>query len=95
MRTERTSEQQVEKVEEAIQNYEGKKAGAKTKAEDFEAISKASSIKGGTMALAVSFFSVAIAMTSMCLVTKKKPLWILAIVLAAFSVLEMVRAWTS
>jgi len=45
------------------------------------------------MGLAISFFSVSIAMASICLVTKKKPLWFLAIAFAAVAVAEMVTVW--
>ncbi len=49
--------------------------------------------KGGGMGLAVSLFSVAIAMSSICLVTKKKPLWFLSVLLALIAIGEMARVW--
>jgi Domain of unknown function (DUF4337) len=36
---------------------------------------------------------VSIAMASICTVTKRKPLWFIAIALAAVGVFEMVTAW--
>ena len=51
--------------------------------------------KGGKMGLAISFFSVAVALASICLVTKKKPLWFAAMILAGIAVAEMVLAWTA
>ena len=51
--------------------------------------------KGGRMGLAISFFSVAVALASICLVTKKKPLWFAALVLAGIAIAEMVLAWTA
>jgi hypothetical protein len=52
-----------------------------------------SSKLGSEMGLAVSLFSVAIAMTSICLVTKKKPLWFIAMTLAALAIGKMVAVW--
>jgi hypothetical protein len=83
----------LEQVQRDIPRYDKEKADIKAEAEGFEAASKTAGAKGGRMATAASLFSVSIAMASMCLVTKKKPLWILAIVMAALSVGEMVWAW--
>jgi hypothetical protein len=47
------------------------------------------------MGLAISFFSVAVALASICLVTKKKPLWFAALMLAGVAITEMVLAWTA
>src|ERR1043166_1870010 len=52
-----------------------------------------SSKLGSEMGLAVSLFSVALAMTSICLVTKKKPLWFIAMTLAALAIGKMVAVW--
>ncbi len=83
----------LQQVEKEIPRYDGDKAQAKTEAEDFEAAGKAAGVKGGKMGMAVSLLSVSIAMASMCLVTKKRPLWLLAILLAAVGVGEMAWAW--
>jgi hypothetical protein len=37
---------------------------------------------------------VAIATASICLVTKRKPLWFLSMILAVVAVVQMVLAWT-
>lgn len=49
--------------------------------------------KGGTMSTAVTFYSVTIAMTSICLVTKKKPLWFIGMGLGIIGTYEMIMAW--
>lgn len=82
------------KFEDAVARYNAEKAEIKTKAEKFEADRDDASRRGGKMGLAVSLFSVAIAMASICTVTKKKPLWFIAIGLATFAAYEMVLAWT-
>jgi hypothetical protein len=83
-----------------IKRYEGEKADIKTKAESFEKnrdearmAAGVASAKGGDMGLAVSIFSVAIAAASICLVTKKKPLWFLAVLLALAAIGEMASVW--
>ena len=48
--------------------------------------------KGGKMGLAISFFSVAVALASICTVTKKKPLWFVALIFAGVAISEMVMA---
>ena len=45
------------------------------------------------MGLAISFFSVAIATASICTVTKKKPLWFVAMILSVVAAAQMVLAW--
>jgi hypothetical protein len=77
-----------------IPRYDGDKDKLTNEAAMLEAASKAAAAKGGRMGMAVSFFAVAIAMASTCLLTKKKPLWLLAIVLAAVGVAEMIISWT-
>ena len=51
------------------------------------------SIKSGGMGLAVAIFQISIAMGSICLVTKKKPLWYLCLALAAVATAEMISVW--
>ena len=46
------------------------------------------------MGLAISCFSVAIATASICTVTKKKPLWFVAMILSVVAAVQMVLAWT-
>jgi hypothetical protein len=48
---------------------------------------------GGAMGTAVSVFQIAIALGSISLVTKKKPLWYLALTFAALATLQMIHVW--
>jgi len=52
-----------------------------------------SSQHGGAMGTAVSVFQIAIALGSISLVTKKKPLWYLALAFAALATLRMIHVW--
>lgn len=54
-----------------VAKYEKDKLDIKTKAEGLEKIRDDSSARGGKMGLAVSMFSVSIAMASICMVTRK------------------------
>jgi hypothetical protein len=79
----------------AVAKYESDKAAAKAKAEDFEKARDTASKLGGKTGMAVSFFSVAIAMASICTVTKKKPLWFIAMLLAGLGLIQMIIVWMS
>ncbi|HWD18028.1 MAG TPA: DUF4337 domain-containing protein [Verrucomicrobiae bacterium] len=79
--------------EDKVAEYEKKKKDWSDKAHALEATRDESSRKGGYMGTGISFFAIAIAMASTCMVTKKKPLWFLSIVLAAGGVGEMIMAW--
>ena len=50
---------------------------------------------GGFMGSAISIFQIAIAVGSICLVTKKKPLWYLSLALAGAATFRMIQAWIS
>jgi hypothetical protein len=52
-----------------------------------------SSARGANMGLAVSVFQIAIAIGSICLVTKRKPLWFVSLALAALATAKMVVVW--
>ena len=82
------------KFDDAVARYNTEKSEIKAKAEALEKERDDAGLRGGKMGLAVSIFSVAIAMASICTVTKKKPLWFIAIGLAGFAAYEMVLAWT-
>lgn len=81
------------KFEDRIAQYDSEKATIKAKAEALEKARDEASIKGHHMSLAVSLFSVAIAIASICLVTKKKPLWFISMGLAAFGLYKMFLGW--
>lgn len=90
----------IKNYETEAAKYKQEQEEIKAKATKFEkqrdadrAAADVASGKGGKMGLAVSFFSVSIAMASICMVTKRKPLWFLSMVLAAVGVYEMVAAW--
>ena len=82
------------KFDDAVARYNTEKSEIKAKAEALEKERDDAGLRGGKLGLAVSIFSVAIAMASICTVTKKKPLWFIAIGLAGFAAYEMVLAWT-
>ena len=92
----------IKAYEGQIAKYQGEQKDIEAQAHDLEAkrdgarkAATTASGKGGKMGLAISFFSVAVALASICLVTKKKPLWFAALVLAGLAIAEMVLAWTA
>jgi len=50
---------------------------------------------GGGMGMAVAIFQIAIALGSICLVTKKQSLWYVSLALAAGGAFKMVQVWLS
>jgi hypothetical protein len=70
-----------------IAGYEKKKAEIKAQAEKLEQTRDEASHMGGRLGPAVSCFTISIAIASICLVTKKKPLWILSMLLAGVGLL--------
>ncbi len=84
----------MKKLSEDLARYEKEKADIKAKAEALEKDRDNASRRGGKMASAVSCFTVAIATASICMVTKKKPLWFVAMLLSVVAVVQMVLAWT-
>jgi hypothetical protein len=75
-----------------ISEYDARKAAIKEVAEKFESKREIASRIGGKLGLAISCFSVAIATASLCLLTKKKPLWICSMLFAAVGIAEMIAA---
>jgi len=75
--------------EERVARYEKEKAEIKGQAEALEKTRDLASKKGGYLGQAVSFFSVSIAIASICMVTKKKPLWFISMIIAFLGCLEM------
>lgn len=70
-----------------IAGYEKKKADIKAQAEKLEKTRDEASHMGSRMGPSVSCFTIAIAIGSICLVTKKKPLWIVSLILSAVGIL--------
>jgi hypothetical protein len=75
-----------------IADYEARKLKIKEDAERLELRRDVASKIGGRLGLAISCFSVAIATASLCLLTKKKPLWFCSMVFAAVGIAEMIVA---
>ena len=51
--------------------------------------------RGGGMGMAVAVFQIAIALGSICLVTKKRPLWYFAMFLSFLATAKMIQVWLS
>jgi hypothetical protein len=90
----------VKAIEDRIARYEKEKGEIKATAEALEqkrdkarVLATAASEKGSSMSLCVAILTIAIAMASICLVTKKKPLWLISIGLASVAVSMMVYTW--
>lgn len=81
------------RLDEAIARYDREKAEIKGKAEALEHVRDDAAARGAKMGWAVSLFSVAIATASICTVTKKKPLWFVAMSVAALATVQMAWAW--
>lgn len=92
----------VEAATAKIARYDKEKAEIMTKArsmeqsrDDARKAADEASARGGNMSLAVSVFQIAIAIGSICLVTKKKPLWFVSLALAVLATAKMVFVWLS
>lgn len=90
----------IEDYKSKVTTYRKEQEDIKAKANEFEAKRDAAranatlaSGKGGKMGLAISLFSVAVAIASICMVTKKKPLWFVALFLSGIAATEMIMAW--
>jgi hypothetical protein len=77
-----------------IAKYEARKVEIKKEAERLESRRDIASQIGGKLGLALSFFSVSIATASLCLLTKRKPLWFCSMIFAAFGIVQMIAART-
>ena len=84
----------IKKPSAELARYDKEKAEIKASAEGLEKARDQANRRNGRMGLAISYFTVAIATASICLVMKRKPLWFLAMVLAVVAVVQMVLAWT-
>jgi hypothetical protein len=92
--------QGIEAFNAKIAKYDEEKADIKKKAEKLEqdrdaarAAATNASEHGSGMGMAVAIFQISIALGSICLVTKKRPLWYLSIVLALVAVGKMIEVW--
>ncbi len=90
----------IEDYREKVATYKKEQKDIEARAHEFEEkrddarrVAGVASGKGGKMGLAISSFSVAVALASICMVTKRKPLWFVALVFAGVAIGEMVMAW--
>jgi hypothetical protein len=82
----------MKKLREDATRYDKEKAEIKLKAEELEKTRDDASRRSGRLGMAISCFTVGIATASICLVTKRKPLWFLALLLSAIAVGQMISA---
>jgi hypothetical protein len=94
------SEKQAAWIGDKIARYEADKqqikgeAGAlEQKRDETRTAATEASRKGADMGMAISIFQISIAMGSICLVAKKKPLWYFSLLLAVIAVIDAVRVW--
>jgi heme/copper-type cytochrome/quinol oxidase subunit 4 len=76
-----------------ISRYDTESADIKIKAEALEKQRDDAKRHGSKMGAAVSSFTLAIAVASLCLVTKKKQLWYLSLFIASIAIIQMISAW--
>jgi len=90
----KTYETQIAKYNGDQKDIEKDAKAFEAKRDEDRAAAQIASKKGGKMGLAISSFSVAVALASICMVTKKKPLWFVALIFAGIAIAEMIMAWT-
>ncbi len=94
--------QSPENFKAKVAKYEKEKAEVKKEAERLEALrdearvaATEASSHGSGMGTAIAVFQIAIAMGSICLVTKKRSLWYLSVALAVAATAMMVHVWAT
>lgn len=92
----------IEAASAKIARYDKEKAEIMVKAKALEQLrdnarkaADNASYRGGGMGLAISIYQISIAIGSICLVTKKKPLWFVSLALAAVATVKMAVVWLS
>ena len=87
----------VAKMKAKVEKYEKDKADITATAKKFEAARDAarnsatvSAEHSKQMGLAITLFQIAIALGAMCLIVKKKPLWIVSTILGALAATQMI-----
>jgi hypothetical protein len=83
-----TYNQEKDEITQAAKAFEKKRDDAREAA-------RIASEHGAGMNLAISLFSIAIAMASICAVTKKKPLWFLSMALAILAIAQVITVWAT
>ena len=88
----------VAKMKAKVDKYEKDKADITATAKKFEAAREAarqsatvSAEHSKQMGLAITLFQIAIALGAMCLIVKKKPLWIVSTILGALAAAQMIN----
>jgi hypothetical protein len=76
----------------AVAKYDAGKDQSQNIARAYEADRDTAEALGKKLSPAVPLFSVSIAMASMCLLTKRKPLWLVALFAAAVATVMMISA---
>jgi hypothetical protein len=83
-----------------VAKYEAEKKDIKQNAEHLEkerdaarAVATSASQHGGSMGLSIAIFQISIALASICMVTKKRPLWYVSLALAALATVKMILVW--
>ncbi len=84
---------QQKEFDATIAKYEKRKEEITKEAKALEKTRNASSELGRKIGLAITFFSTSVAMASICMMTKKKPLWFIAMGLAGVAVVQMAMVW--
>ena len=94
------SDQSRAAVEAKIAKYKSDKEKIMAEARELEkqrdtarAAAAVASTHGGGMGLAIAIFKIAIALGSICLVTKKQSLWYLSLAFALVATAKMLRVW--
>ena len=92
--------QAMEAFNAKVAKYDIEKKEIKQKAEQLEqerdaarVAATSASQHGGGMGMAIAIFQISIALASICMVTKKRPLWYVALVLAALATGKMILVW--
>jgi hypothetical protein len=84
------------KISKYAANKEVKQKEARAFEEERETARKAASVArahGESMGYAVAIFQISIALGSICLVTKRKPIWFLSLLFAVFASWKMLQVW--
>jgi hypothetical protein len=84
---------EIKKITLDLTRYDLEKTNAMNEARGYENEGTDAGNRGRNMGMAVILLSVAISTASICTVTKKKPLWYAAIVMALYAVYKMICAW--
>jgi uncharacterized membrane protein YoaK (UPF0700 family) len=84
----------LKKLDATIARYDKEKSEIRAKAEGLEKDRDDADKRSNKMGLSISYFTVAIAIASICTVTMKKSLWYASILLTGIGLTYMVVAWT-